>query len=118
MGNIKENSIDWSVLDGTPMKNMDVSISDNLDRKIGLIDTSIDGFRYIGINLTQEQFEDLQTLNLLMTSKDRNNIPVFNIMIALKIMGLLKSETTSECSDNKSNNDFDDVFQRKFGRII
>lgn len=86
------------------------------------IDTSIDGFRYVGINLTEEQFEDLQTLNLLMQTKDRKKIPVFDIMLMLKIMGLLNPEVVNDCGGNDSdcdtNDNVNDSFQRKFGRII
>ncbi len=62
------------------------------------IDTSIDGFRYVGINLTQEQYEDLCCLNMLLMGENRKNIPVFNT----------------------SCNTYEEVyqsFQRKFGKV-
>ena len=85
------------------------------------IDTSIEGFRYVGINLTEQQFEDLTDLNILiMTNEHRQNIPVFNIMLVLKILGLLPPEMINEESgdngDNNSNSDFKEQISRKFGR--
>lgn len=85
------------------------------------IDTSIDGYRYVGINLTEQQYEDLCDLNiLLITNKHRKNIPVFNMMLVLKILGLLPPEMVNkECTDsgnNNSNENFKEKFYRKFGR--
>ena len=85
------------------------------------IDTSIDGFRYVGINLTQEQYEDLCFLNMLLMGENRKNIPVFNTMIVLKTLGLLPEEMLCDNScDNTSGNTYEEVyqsFQRKFGKV-
>lgn len=86
------------------------------------IDTSIDGFEYVGIHLTKEQFSDLQTLNILMQEKDRRDIPVFNMMVLLKTLGLLPenmgSNNSSDNSTDNTNNSNDNLLERKFGRIL
>ena len=89
------------------------------------IDTSIEGFEYVGIKLTEEQYEDLCQLNILMKSDDRKDIPVFNIMIVLKTLGLLPvemmydkgSECSSNCSTDYSDNNIYNSIQRKFGKF-
>lgn len=84
------------------------------------IDTSIEGFRYVGINLTKEQHQDLVALNISLMSGKRDSIPVFNMMILLKILGLLPPEMICEVGDNQTGNDggddFREKFQRKFGK--
>ena len=87
------------------------------------IDTSISGFEYVGIKLTKEQHEDLQDLNALITMNEhRQNIPVFNTILVLKILGLLPSEMVDNVSDdytdNNSDNNINQSLQRKFGKII
>ena len=90
-------------------------------RKSSGIDTSIEGFRYVGINLTKEQYQDLVALNLSLMSGKRDSIPVFNMMILLKILGLLPPEMVCEVGDNQSGDDsgddFREKFQRKFGKF-
>lgn len=86
------------------------------------IDTSIDGFRYVGINLTEQQYNDLCDLNMLILADEhRQKIPVFNTMLVLKILGLLPPEMVSEVgypqADDNTNNDFRYFLQRKFGKI-
>ena len=85
------------------------------------IDTSIEGFRYVGINLTKEQYQDLVALNISLISGERDYIPVFNMMILLKILGLLPPEMICDVSEsntsNDSGDDFRNEFQRKFGKF-
>lgn len=82
------------------------------------IDTSIDGFEYVGIHLTEEQFSDLQTLNILMQEKDRRDIPAFNMMVLLKTLGLLPKNISCDNSTDNTNNSNDNLLERKFGRIL
>lgn len=50
------------------------------------IDTSIEGFCYVGINLTEQQYEDLCDLNaLILMNEHRQKIPVFNTMLDLTV---------------------------------
>lgn len=86
------------------------------------IDTSIDGFKYVGISLTEQQFEDLRDLNMLILCNDnRKSIPVFNTILVLKILNLLPPEMVNEIGDKQCNGDIDDdpyeSCQRKFGKI-
>lgn len=85
------------------------------------IDTSIEGYRYVGINLTEQQFEDLNDLGTLITANEhRQKIPVFNIMLVLKMLGLLPPEMVNEeCpnnGDDNSDKNFKEQIRRKFGR--
>ncbi len=87
------------------------------------IDTSIEGFRYVGINITDKQYEDLCDLNaLILMNEHRQKIPVFNTMLVLKILGLLPAEMVNNISHDKSNNDtnedINETLQRKFGKCI
>lgn len=41
------------------------------------IDTSVEGFRYVGINLTEKQYQDLVALNISLMSGKRDSIPGF-----------------------------------------
>lgn len=85
------------------------------------IDASIEGYRYAGIRLTEQQFEDLNDLGTLITANEhRQKIPVFNIMLVLKILGLLPPEMVNEestgNSDDGADKDFKEQLYRKFGR--
>lgn len=87
------------------------------------IDTSISGFEYVGIKLTKEQHEELCELNMLILSdKGRQNIPVFNTMLVLKILGLIPPEMISDVRNNNSYDNSDEninqSLQCKFGKII
>lgn len=89
------------------------------------IDTSKEGFEYIGIKLTDEQYSDLVFINnmFLFDSIDQTErYPVFYIVLVLKALGLLKTEIPDNESGNYGNNNFaddlDKEFERKFGRII
>ena len=87
------------------------------------IDTSLDGFKYVGINLTEQQYEDLCDLNaLILMNEHRWNIPVFNTMLVLKTLGLLPPEMVRDSGNRQPNNnpntDINEALQRKFGKII
>ncbi len=86
------------------------------------IDTSIDGFKYVGINLIEKQYEDLCQLNILFMNEDRKNIPIFNVMVLLKILELLLTEmmynSRNGDTGNYSDSNVNDTLQRKFGKGI
>ncbi len=86
------------------------------------IDTSIDGFKYVGINLTEKQYQDLCQLSILLMNEDRKNIPVFNVMVLLKILGLLPTKmmynSRNGDTGNYSDSNVNDTLQRKFGKGI
>ena len=77
------------------------------------VDTSQKGFEYVGIKLSDEQFQDMCNLNLLLAN-DRKDIPVFNMLVLMKVLGLLPSEMMR---DNESDDSGDDIYERKFGKI-
>ena len=87
------------------------------------IDTTHKGFEYIGIKLTDEQFQDLAALNMLwIGNEERKKSPVFHILILMKILGLLPPEMICKESNQKADDNTDkDVYQaleRMFGKII
>lgn len=95
----------------------------NKSNKNKKIDTSIEGFKYVGINITKQQYEDLCDLNMLiMCNENRKNIPVFNTMLVLKILDLLPTEMIcNKCNNNTDSNSYDNIYnslQRKFGKVI
>lgn len=90
------------------------------------IDTSLEGYSYIGIKLSQEQLSDLAYINIMMQSGAFDEIPVHAILLVMKTLGLLPtqmiddkcSDNTSNNTGNSSNNNILDGFRRKFGRLI
>ena len=87
------------------------------------IDTSIKGYEYIGIKLTEQQFKDLNDLEMIIgMNEHRRKIPVFNTMAVLKLMGLLPPEMVCDVSRDNANNNSDEnvneTLQRKFGKVI
>ena len=87
------------------------------------IDTSIKGYEHIGIKLTEQQFKDLNDLEMLVgMNEHRQKIPLFNTMAVLKVLGLLPPEMICDVShdraDNDSNENIKETLQRKFGKVI
>lgn len=85
------------------------------------IDTSIDGYKHIGINLSQSQLNDLFIINTMMKEDTGRNIPVHCVLLVLKCLGLLPPELMCEISDDKpaddSENVSDDKFQKRYGKF-
>ena len=86
------------------------------------IDTTIDGFHHVGINLTQEQYDSLVELNIALLDESRKDIPVFNTMIILRELGLLPdsmidSEYEKVLSESKET-DYGQYLSHKIGRRI
>lgn len=89
-------------------------------KKVAKIDTSMEGYKYLGIDFTDQQYQDICTVNTLMRG-DEQGIPVHYIIITLKILGLLPIK---EGDDNlidvvaeKTEKIWNEEFQKKFGRI-
>lgn len=83
------------------------------------IDTSIDGFEYAGIKLSESQFNDLVFLNMQFLGK--RTIPVFNILILLKLIGILPKEMAIESQTNRNSHtstfkESEEEYYRKYGR--
>ena len=86
------------------------------------VDTSQKGFEYVGIKLTEQQFQDLCDLNFLWIGNENRQLsPVFHILVLMKVLGLLPPEMINDRSRNNASNDYcndrKELFQRKFGRI-
>lgn len=84
------------------------------------IDTSMNGYKYIGIKLTQQQYDDLFTINLLMNHACKEE-PVHCVLLVLKTLGLIPSELMCDVGNNESagnsENISDGKLQKRFGRI-
>lgn len=85
------------------------------------INTSIDGYRHIGINLSQEQLDDLAIINTMMKENTGKDIPVHCVLLTLKCLGLLPAELMCEVSDDKSADNSENVsdyeFQKRYGKF-
>lgn len=59
---------------------------------------------------------------LIGMNEHRQKIPVFNTMVALKVLGLLPPEMVCDVShdnaNNNSNENINETLQRKFGKVI
>lgn len=73
----------------------------------------------IGIHITDEQYSDLCEINLFM--KGMPDIPVYNILLVLKTLGLIPTEVPDQKSGQKRDSNFkerlESEFERKFGKI-
>lgn len=73
----------------------------------------------IGIHITDEQYSDLCEINLFM--KGMPDIPVYNILLILKTLGLIPTKIPDKESGQKRDSNtkrcFDNEFERKFGKI-
>ena len=54
--------------------------------KITKIDTSIEGYKHIGINLSQSQLNDLLIINTMMKEDTGKDIPVHCVLLTLKCL--------------------------------
>lgn len=85
------------------------------------IDTSIEGYRHIGINLSQEQVDDLLIINTMMKEDTGKDIPIHCVLLTLKCLELLPPELMCEVSDDKSADDSENVsdykFQKRYGKF-
>ena len=70
---------------------------------------------------TDQQFQDVCDLNLLW-SDERKDIPAFNMLVLMKVLGLLPPEmvcdSRSSDTDNNSSSDIYETLERKFGKVI
>ncbi len=86
-----------------------------------MIDTSIEAYRELGINLTKEQFEDLVCINLMANSEECKTTPTHWVMLLFKYLNILPPELVCEVSDNESADDSEnvgnDVFQKRYGKL-
>ena len=85
------------------------------------IDTSIEGYKHIGINLSQKQLEDMAIINTMMKEDTGKDIPVHCVLLILKCLGLLPPKLVCEISDDKpadnTQNIRDYEFQKRYGKF-
>lgn len=85
------------------------------------IDTSIEGYKHIGVNLSQEQLDDLFMINAMMKSDTGKDMPVHCVLLVLKCLGLLPSELVCEVSDDKPTDNAENIgdyeFQKRYGKF-
>ena len=85
------------------------------------VDTSISGYSYMGVQISQEQLSDLACINSMMRSGSMDDTPVHAIILVLKTLGLIPAkminDESSSGSDDNADDNFKDCFQRKFGRF-
>lgn len=85
------------------------------------IDTTIDGYRHIGINLSQEQLDDLSVINTMMKEDTGKDIPAHCVLLILKCLGLLPAELMCDVRDDKSADNSENVsdyeFQKRYGKF-
>jgi len=81
-----------------------------------MIDTTKQGFEYIGVHLTDEQYNLIQCLNAMMITSERQNIPAFNMIVLLKVLNILPPEMCEQPPREEDFDDFTDYIQAIFGR--
>lgn len=85
------------------------------------IDTSIDGYRRIGINISESQFDDLFIINSMMKGNTGKDIPIHCVLLTLKCLGLLPPELVCEVSDNEAAGNSENItnyeFQKRYGKL-
>lgn len=82
--------------------------------KTAKIDTTKEGFEYAGINLTEQQYQDLIALNMQMQL--HQDIPVFSMMMLLKVLGILPPEMMNNNGENIPESDYEQWNQRRYGK--
>lgn len=84
------------------------------------VDTSQKGFEYVGIKLTDKQFQNLCQLNMKWQDGYYEMVPEMYILVLMKVLNLLPSEMLYDSgnspSGNFSNSDIKEATERKFGR--
>lgn len=84
------------------------------------VDTSQKGFEYVGIKLTDEQYQDLCLLNMKWQEGYYKLVPEMYILVLMKVLKLLPSEMLYDNVDNLSadfsNTSIKESTERKFGR--
>lgn len=82
------------------------------------IDTSKESYRNIGINLSDEQYQNLFYLNILASGKDNKDIPVHFILMTLKALGLIPTEQMREVSDSETAYDSKDICEDELQQSV
>ncbi len=75
----------------------------------------------IGIFLTDEQYDDLCNINILMQTEE-NKIPVYHILLLLKTLNLLPATAEKSKGDSDKSvltiEEYKEIFKKKFGCVV
>lgn len=82
------------------------------------IDTTIRAYKKMGINLTEEQYENLVDINILAQGNDNKDIPVHFMLMTLKALGLIPSKQMRKISDSKSANNSKDICKDELQQTV
>lgn len=82
------------------------------------IDTSKEAYKKIGINLTDEQYQNLFYLNMLANGNDNKDIPIHFILMTLKVLGLIPTEQMGEISDRESTQNSEDICKDELQQAV
>lgn len=82
------------------------------------IETSKESYKKIGINLTDEQYQNLFYLNMLANGNDNKDIPIHFILMTLKALGLIPTEQMREISDSESAQNSEDICKDKLQQSV
>lgn len=79
-----------------------------------MIDTSRKALAELGFNLTEEQYRDLVSINII-ANQEGKNVPVYTILLTLKALGLIKTDGSKDDPVNHSDDLYESITM-KFGR--
>ncbi len=82
------------------------------------IDTSIEAYKKVGINLTEKQYEDMIDINIMAQGADNKDIPVHFILMTLKALGLIPSELMREVCNDKPTDNSEDISHNELYQVI
>lgn len=82
------------------------------------IETSKEAYKKIGINLTDEQYQNLCYINLLAQGKDNRDIPIHFILMTLKALGLIPTEQMREIRDSESAQNSEDICKDELQQAV
>ena len=77
------------------------------------IDTSKSGLEQVGIKLTDEQYNQLCTINQRMALETQRRIPVFYGLIALRTLGIIPDHLENERNSFGEDEKYDRLFGMK-----
>ena len=86
---------------------------------MSVFNTSREAYRKIGINLTEEQFEQMTLLNMMMAGDTGKEVPLHCVLMFLKMLNVLPPEFVCEIGDQNSADDSENArckeFEQQYG---
>lgn len=90
----------------------------NVGDNMSTIETSKEDYKRIGINLSDEQYQNLFYLNMLANGNDNKDIPIHFILMTLKALGLIPTEQMGEISDSESTQNSEDICKDELQQAV